>query len=769
MKDKIPEFKTSAQHWKYTLFPKISQEWNQLIEEFEKDILLKKQGKISDQLFAETRLRKGAYGQRYDNGKRYDGQESQEIPYPQPNLAKGPGTFWNAPGMLRIKIPFGGVSAKQMIVIADLAEEYADSIIHITTRQDIQYHFTNIEEMPSIFRRLAAVDITTQEACGNSIRNVTACPKSGVCKDQSFDVTPYANAVFRYLLAHPDVQNFGRKFKISLSGCKDHPCGLSNIHDLGMIAKIKQENGKTIRGFEFYVGGGLGAVPYNAKLFGEFIPEQEILPTIQAICRVYARLGEKKKRHMSRIKYLISKMGIEDFIDTVLKEKASLPTDPKWTTFLNNLNQFNETAEVSITHVLNYGIEPKQDLNFDEWVSTNVEQQRQDNFVMVTINLPLGDSTPNQFRTLADCSLKYAKNSARTTVEQNVLLRWVPKNQVHNLYQDLKKVHLHTAGAGTIIDITSCPGTDTCKLGISSSRGLASVLRQYLAEKSMRLDQAIKNLRIKVSGCFNSCGQQYLADIGFYGISRIVNGFAVPHYQLLLGGEWKHNGRSYGLAVGSFPSKAIPIVVDALCDLYLKTRESNEIFKSFINRVGKKNILAKLKSLSIVPLYEDNSNYYTDWGDIREFSIKDKGIGECAGEVVSLTDFGLKQADRELFEAQILIEEEEYQKAGELCFTAMKHSAQALIKEYNPDISDFPEQIMTEFKPLFYNTKLIYDEFGGDRFVQYYLNAHDNQNEIFDQEKTQIRIEETRLFIEACHSCNIKMEKQKLVQTVGKK
>src|SRR4051794_9854785 len=253
----------SNELWKEKLVPRISEQLNREIDQFEAQIALRKLGKIDEKLFAETRLRRGAYGQRYDNGHRHDGITTQDLPYPP--LTKGPETFWDAPGMQRIKIPFGALSAEQMDLLADLAEEYSDGICHVTTRQDIQLHFIHIEDTPTIFRRLAAVGITTREACGNSVRNVTACPKAGVCKGEVFDVTPYAKAAAYYLLGHPDTQDFGRKFKIAFSGCEHEACALVSIHDLGGIATTRVVNGKTQRGFKVFVGGGLGAVPHQAK------------------------------------------------------------------------------------------------------------------------------------------------------------------------------------------------------------------------------------------------------------------------------------------------------------------------------------------------------------------------------------------------------------------------------------------------------------------------------------------------------------------------
>src|SRR6476660_9579195 len=250
--------------WKDKLAGDMPPKWGEEIDEFEAQIRLHKAGRIDEKVFAETRLRRGAYGQRYDNGQRHDGFDTRTLAYPA--LTKGPDTFWDAPGMQRIKVPFGGVNPEQMMVLAELAEEYSDGICHITTRQDFQLHFVHIDDAPDIFRRLAAVGITTREACGNSVRNVTACPLAGVCHTETFDVTPYAKATAFYLLGHRDTQDFGRKFKIAFSGCPDEACALVSMHDLGGIAKV--ENGK--RGFELYVGGGLGAVPHQAKLLMDF-------------------------------------------------------------------------------------------------------------------------------------------------------------------------------------------------------------------------------------------------------------------------------------------------------------------------------------------------------------------------------------------------------------------------------------------------------------------------------------------------------------------
>ena len=365
--------------------------------------------------------------------------------------------------MQRIKIPFGALDATQLETLAEVSEEYSDGIAHVTTRQDFQLHFVHIEDTPSIMRRLAAAGITTREACGNTVRNVTACPIAGVCQEQAFDVTPYAKATAYFMLGHPDTQDFGRKFKIAFSGCRDNACGLIRLHDIGLIAVTR--DGK--RGFEVYMGGGLGTVPQQAKLFDEFLPEEELLPIAQATARVFARLGEKKNRNTARLKFLLTKLGIEEFKRLVWAERATLPHDPAWTAYLRDIPNYQETP-LKPPSLLQ--IETKRPAGFDAWNKSNVYRQRQPGYAMVTVALPLGDITADQLRALADLSRQYIKDTIRSTVEQNIVLRWVSESDLPALYTELKAVGLATPGAGTIVDVSACPGTDTCKLGIAHPR-----------------------------------------------------------------------------------------------------------------------------------------------------------------------------------------------------------------------------------------------------------------------------------------------------------
>ncbi len=745
--------KGSNEIWKQRLAGKIPGDWAREIDIFETEINLRKQGKVEEKLFAETRLRRGVYGQRYDTAQRHDGKKVQHLSYPSGEKTKGPNTMWDAPGMQRIKIPSGGINAEQLELMADVAEEYSDGIAHVTTRQDFQLHFIHIDDTPSLMRRLAAVGITTREACGNSVRNVTCCPYAGVCPTEAFDVTPYSKALSKFLLGHPDCQDFGRKFKPAFSGCKQWACGLVNMHDLGAIAVTRNENGVEKRGFEFYVGGGLGAVPFQAKLFDDFLPPEELLPMSQAIARVYARLGEKKNRNRARIKFLVKDLGIEKFKEMVLEERKILPKDPRWTGLVEDFLKKEETALRPGSKFLPEAGPQK----YRRWLKTNIREQSQQGYVVVTVTLPLGDITPFQLRALANISRKYTKQTVRTTVEQNFVLHWISKKDLPELWSGLEEVGLGQPGAGHLLDVTACPGTDTCKLGIASSRGLAAELHKRLAEKSFQLDEAIQNLHIKVSGCFNSCGQHHVADMGFYGVSRKAGNYTVPHFQVLLGGQWENNAGSYGLPIVAIPSRNIPEVVMRLGTRFAKERQKEESFQDFYKRLGKVETKAMLDDLVKVPDHQVDPSYYSDWGDPREYTIGDIGTGECAGEVVSLTEFALAAAEREFFEAQVLLEKGDVQKAGQTAFQSMVTAAKALVKMEYYDVPNDQNRIAEEFRKRFVDTQKFWDPFAGGKFSQYFFAAQEKAKEAYNAESVHHLLEEAQLFIDAAHSCYNKM------------
>lgn len=744
--------------WNKLLESKIPEKIAREIDVFETQVDLMHQGKIEEKLFTEVRLRRGVYGQRYDNGQRHNGIQQVDLAYPEKNT-KGLGTLWHAPGMQRIKIPYGSMSAKQMEMLADLAEEYSDGICHVTTRQDIQLHYVHIEDTPDMMRRLASVGITTREACGNSVRNVTACPLAGVCRDELFDVAPYAKACADFLLGHPDVQDFGRKFKIAFSGCAEHACALVNMHDLGFIAKIQEKQDKKIRGFQVYVGGGLGAVPYNAKLLYDFLTEDELLPVSQAICRTFAQHGEKRNRAKARVKFLVDKMGIEDFRCRVEEERSVLLDDPQWIDYLENIPEVFEGSKQEIEDRIHANVLHSVPDDFTTWKQRNCYAQRQAGYFVIYVMLPLGDLTSRQMRSLADLARLYGNGTMRTTVDQNIVFRWIPEADLLLLYNALQEIGLGNIGANTIVDVTSCPGTDTCKLGIASSRGLAATLRTQIAQKSYIADETIGGLHIKVSGCFNSCGQHHLADLGFYGVSRKVSGTTVPHFRVVLGGAWERNASSYGQAYGAVPSKHIPQFLDSLLNHYISHRDNGEHFRDYLKRVGKQTIRGLIDQHADVPNYQDDPTCYSDWGDPREFTVSDIGIGECAGEVVSRVDFDLQEAEREYFEAQTLYDQKEYARADAMAYRSMLTAARGLIRIDLPDIKDEAETIVAQFRARFIDNGKFADKYAGNRFAQFLFLRH-QEGLRKNEEQVWRLLEEVQLFIEAAYTCYNRIQEQ---------
>ena len=773
--------------WKEKLGERVPTDAASQISAYETDLELRRLGQLDEKLFNEARLRRGVYGQRYDNGQRHDGKRTRALEYPSGGAHKGPNTLWDAPGMQRIKIPFGAVTPDQMEVLAELAEEYADGIVHVTTRQDFQLHFVHIDDTPDIMRRLAAVGITTLEACGNAVRNVTACPLAGVCQEEAFDVTPHARALAAFLLGHPDAQDFGRKFKVAFSGCKDKACGVTAFHDLGYIARSRVVDGKLQRGFELWVGGGLGPVPRQAELFDPFLPEAEVLPVAQAVCRVFARLGEKKNRARARLKFLLARLGIDEFRRLVTEERRDLADDPSWTRHLRaDSRQPAETGSglagpagespgrLTLRAAQDRPLRPPSDPQsnavepaFEAWKETNVYPQRQEGYFTAAVTLPLGDLSASQTRALAGLAREYTGDTVRTTVEQNVVFRWLSGGDLRRFHAELERIDLGAPGASSIVDVTACPGTDTCKLGIASSRGLAAELRKRLIEEAALADEAVKGLHIKVSGCFNSCGQHHVADLGFYGVSRKVEGRTVPHFQVVLGGQWEENAGRFGLAIGAVPAKRIPEVVVRLTDRYRREGRRQEPFGKFVERAGKVALRAELEDLMEVSGYAEEPALFSDWGDPREFSVGDIGVGECAGEVISRFDFDLAASERAVFEAQVRLDDGDGHEAAVGAYRAVLRAADALLRsvgiaESSPtapgsDLEAASERIVDAFRRRFFDTKLFFDPYAGPKFANYLFALHETRFNGVSVANARAYVEEAQLFIEASHACHSRL------------
>ena len=667
-------------------------------------------GQVEEATFTEFRLRRGVYGQRDDRSQ-----------------------------MIRVKIPFGGLTAAQLEMLADVAEEFSDNIIHITTRQDVQYHYVDINTTSELMRRLASVDITTKEACGNVVRNVTACPLSGVCQDETFDVTPYSKALSAFLLGHPDAENFGRKFKIAFSGCEEHACGLANMHDIGAVAAVKEVDGEVKRGFRLYVGGGLGAVPHQAKIFDDFVPAEELLPISQSICRVFTRLGERRNRNKARLKFVIAKYGIEEFRRQVLEDRETLRHDPRWTAYLDNLDAYDESPLKAPTQ-LNSASTPE---GFEAWYQSNVQLQSQPGYAFVTITLPLGDITADQTRALADISRKYVKDTIRATVEQNIVLRWVTMTDLPALYRELKEIGLGDPGAESMVDITACPGTDSCKLGVSSSRGLAAHLRSHFIETGVQNE--IKDFRIKISGCPNSCGQHHIANIGFFGSSKRVGGHIAPVYLVLLGGHMIENASSYGLATGKIHGKYIPAFIEELTGRYVDEKQGDETFTDYVGRLGKVEIKTILSKYDQIPPYEEAPEFYIDTGDTKDYQLK-TGVGECAGEVIALVSMKLEEADRLIYESGLNLEKGEYENSAGQAFDAMIRATDGLLTTVGLQYIDDATTV-NEFRTHFFDPGNFFAGFGAHLF-----KATEEDASTFDHELAHRRVEEATLFVEESHN-----------------
>jgi sulfite reductase (ferredoxin) len=394
---------------------------------------------------------------------------------------------------------------------------------------------------------------------------------------------------------------------------------------------------------------------------------------------------------------------------------------------------------------------------FDEWYATNVYRQRQEGYALVSLNLPLGDITSEQTRALVDIARTYVGDNIRTTVEQNMVLRYVREEDLPALHDELVAAGIGAPGASTIVDVNACPGTDTCKLGLAASRGLAGELRNRLTAKSATLDEAVKGLRVNISGCFNSCGQHHVADIGFYGNSRKVDKRTVPHFQVILGGQWTENAASYGLAVGSVPSKSAPDVVEALSDAYAAGREKSETFQSWIARLGKREVRTIIQPFMKVPAYEDDKSFYTDWGDAREFTIGDLGVGECAGEVVSLFGIEVVKAESLAFDGQCALDEGQYVEAEDLAYKAMLYAARSLIRTEYIDVTEEPDDIVSNFETRFMDTEVFFDKYAKDKFGRYLLRRHAEGPGRGDLDDAKARVEEALLFIEAAHACDARV------------
>ncbi len=624
------------------------------IEQFHK-------GKIDEEKFRSLRLARGVYGQR---------QEGVQ--------------------MIRIKLPYGKVLSNQLRRICDVSDEYSRGRLHITTRQDIQIHYVDLNRTPELWAELERDDVTLREACGNTVRNVTASETAGIDPKEPFDVSPYADALFRFFLRNPICQEMGRKFKVSFSGTEEDT-GLSYMHDLGFIAKI--ENG--VRGFKVMLGGGLGSQPRHADELYSFLPSDKIIPLMEGVLRIFDRHGERKSRAKARMKFLLKDIGLEAFKKLVEAEQNAITQK----TVVIDAEAYKTSTPVTIEAPK---VEIKDQKAFDLWKSTNVIPQKQEGYVAIGVKVLLGDFYTDKARLLATLVEKYAAGEIRLSLRQNILIPFVKEDLLAFFYQELEKLGFVEAGYNKAIDITACPGTDTCNLGIASSTGIAEELERVIkTEYPQYLEQ--EDLVIKISGCMNACGQHNMANIGFQGMSvRTKDKLVAPALQVLLGGGNLGNGNGrFADKVVKIPSRRGPEALRRILDDF-EANANGRLFVDYYAEKGEKYFYNFLTDLSNVDNLTQED--FIDWGTEDNY-VKAIGIGECAGVVIDLIATLFLESEEKIENAKLSFDNAVYSDAVYHAYSSLINSAKALLLAENKKtnthagiINQFDEEFVSNNK-----------------------------------------------------------------------
>ena len=567
------------------------------IETFEEEVQRFRDGEWDNTEFTRFRLRQGIYGQRQPDSQ-----------------------------MIRIKVPFGGLTADQMDVMGQISDRFAPlKKGHLTTRENVQFHHVPLPETPEVLRALGDVGLTTREACGNTVRNVVAPPEAGVASDEVFDVTPYAGAYARYFLRHATTQNMPRKVKTAFSG-SENDVSITAIHDVGFIARVRDGQ----RGFKMVVGGGLSIMPRMADTLYEFVPVDEFLKVSEACLRIFNRSTDERKSLMkARIKFLIAREGIEEF-----RRLVELELEGEWakkSVDLDALLFVDEEETDAPGPAASCTPEPADDDSYDLWKRENTSPQRQTGFNLVYVRVERGDIYAEQWSPLGDIARGFAGGRARIDQQQNLIFRWVRDEALYDVYLKLRDLDMAAAGRETIRDIVTCPGTDSCKLGITSSMGLNKALGAVI-DKLDTDDQLIRKIHIKASGCPNSCGQHHIADIGFHGAVMKGKGGQVPAYELFLGGKYGDGDVRVGQRVKArVPARFAPRALTSVLDYYRENRNADEPFASFVQRVGTAPFEQMFRPYKeeVGPLDRENIDSYMDWGKTVLYKLE-RGEGECA-------------------------------------------------------------------------------------------------------------------------------------------
>ena len=555
--------------------------------------------------------------------------------------------------MFRIKVPQGILSADALRAVADTCEKWSRGFGHITTRQNIQLHFVKLGDAAACMHRMLEAGVTTREACGNSVRNIIACPFAGVCRSEAFDVTPYAQAVTRYFLRHPLSSSLPRKFKISFGGCEPD-CAGGAFHDIGFRARVRGTNGAAERGFYVTVGGGTATLCQSGWLLHEFVPADEIFEVAEAVLRIFHKRGSRASKANARMKYLIRKVGWdawkklydEELANVRAEGRSQAPWNDDDEVPLEDAPDWKRPVAPTVPEVATRASQPSikgpgilpdsvspfappfSPGEFALFSRTNVRNQRQEGYAAVTVHVPMGDLTGAQFRLLADLTLAYSDGTVRTTPNQNLVLRWVRNEDLRDLYSRLRAAGLGLPDADTIADVASCPGAESCNLAVTQSRGLGRELRQLFQEHP-ELKEIAPEASIKISGCPNGCGQHHVSTLGFQGGLRRMGDSVLPIYQLLVGGDIDEKGAAFGRRSVKLPARRVGNALERLLVWYKETRAAGEDARAFFRRADLKEIETLLADLCEITLETARPADFIDIGDDIAFSGETKE-GECA-------------------------------------------------------------------------------------------------------------------------------------------
>ena len=575
------------------------------IERFEIAIDQFLKGEISDDVFRVMRLNNGIYGQR-------QGGTSQ---------------------MVRIKLPAGSITPEQFDVMADLSSEFSRGWGHITTRQNIQFHFVELRRIPDLLRRLADVQLTSREACGDTVRNVMACHLAGACPYEKLDVTPWAEAVYRHFVRNPLGQRLPRKFKVNFSGCSTD-CGQAMFNDVGVVAATRTLDDGTIEsGFRVYIAGGLGATPHPALALEDFTSREDLLPTVEAALRVFDQTGNRDNKLRARMKWVVDQLGIDEVRRRVIKIRHTLPASSSWPggipAEVRNAGDApagriteGEVSQVGQSTLINFTSSDP----FRRWENASVIRGAANGTVSAIAYAPLGDITASQFRALANIQ-RHFKSDVRLSNRQNVVFRSLQPSQMRELYDMLDAIGMAQPGAELSRDVVACPGADTCNIAVTQSRGLAKAIGEKLEEEGLA---EVGGVRINISGCTNSCGQHHASDIGFFGAERRAHGKSLPGYQMLLGGYVGEEQIHFGEKALRLPAKAAPEAVARVVRRFAAERNAAETFQGWLARSGGATAVADgLRDLDDIPLPDTAPDFFVDYDETGPFS-GEVGDSECA-------------------------------------------------------------------------------------------------------------------------------------------